>query len=117
MNHNKQRSNTVQFTARQGDVIILATNKIPKDAKPVARDNGRIVLAYGEVTGHAHLIDSDTALFLATDLDEMADRFLRVEKQCQVVHDEHDTVTLPPGDYVVRRQREYAPEAIRNVAD
>lgn len=102
---------------RQGDVFIVATSSVPKDALPIDRENGRIVLAHGEVTGHAHVIDSEDALFLAVDLDEMADRFLRVESEVQVVHDEHDIVTLPPGDYVVRRQREYAPEAIRNVAD
>lgn len=35
----------------------------------------------------------------------------------QVTHEEHGAIVLPPGDYVVRRQREYAPEAIRLVAD
>ncbi len=106
-----------QFTARQGDVLIIATSKIPKGLKPVDRENGRIVLAHGEVTGHCHAIDSNTALFLESDLAEMADRFLRVEEQVEVVHDEHDPITLPPGDYIVRRQREYSPEEIRQVAD
>jgi hypothetical protein len=32
-------------------------------------------------------------------------------------HDEHDTITLPPGSYRIVRQREYAPEEIRYVAD
>ena len=105
------------FIARQGDVLIVATGSIPKGAKPVDREDGKVVLAHGEVTGHAHVIDSPDVLFLAADVDEMADRFLRVEQECQVVHDEHDPVTLPPGNYRVRRQREYAPEAIRNVAD
>lgn len=105
------------FQARQGDVLIISTTSIPKAAKPVERENGRIVLAHGEVTGHCHAIDSEHALFLAADLNEMADRFLKVSEECEVVHDEHDPITLPPGDYVVRRQREYQPEAVRNVAD
>lgn len=109
---------TRQFTARQGDVLIVAADTIPTGVKPVPLENGRVVLAHGEVTGHCHAIDSDYAtLFAPADLDEMADRFLRVEHEVQVVHDEHDTITLPAGDYVIRRQREYAPEAIRNVAD
>jgi hypothetical protein len=109
---------TNQFTARQGDVLIVAANTIPNGLKPVPRENGRVILAHGEVTGHAHAIDGDlVTLFAPADLDEMADRFLRVEQECQVVHDEHDTITLPPGDYTIRRQREYAPEAVRNVAD
>lgn len=108
---------TEQFVARQGDVLIFAVDEIPKGAEPLPRENGRVVLAHGESTGHCHAIDSPDALFLATDLDEMADRFLRIESECTVVHDEHDPVTLPPGDYIVRRQREYSPEEIRTVAD
>ncbi len=104
---------------RQGDVLIVATDSIPTNATPVARENGRIVLAHGEVTGHCHAIDADelAATFLTADMDEMADRFLRVEREVQVVHDEHDAIILPPGEYVVRRQREYTPERIVNVAD
>jgi hypothetical protein len=102
---------------RQGDVLITEVKRVPKGLKPVPRENGRIVLAHGEVTGHCHAIDSENALFLGADLEEMEDRFLRVEQECEVVHDEHDTITLPPGDYAIRRQREYAPEAIRRVAD
>jgi hypothetical protein len=106
------------FIARQGDVLIIRTDRIPAGVKPVERENGRVVLAHGEVTGHCHAVDSDLAtLFTTADLDEMADRFLRVEKECKVVHDEHDAITLPPGEYMVRRQREYTPEAVRNVAD
>ncbi len=109
---------TDQFTARQGDVLIIAASSIPAGCKPVPRENGRIILAHGEITGHAHAIDSDlVTLFAPADLDEMADRFLRVEQECEVVHDEHDSITLPAGDYRIVRQREYAPEAIRNVAD
>lgn len=106
-----------QFMARQGDVLIIAVNKIPTNAKPVARENGRLILAHGEITGHAHVVDAPDAVFLATDLDEMADRFLKIESECQVVHDEHAPINLVPGLYRVRRQREYSPAKIRNVAD
>ena len=34
-----------------------------------------------------------------------------------VTHDEHATIMLPPGAYRVIRQREYAPEEVRYVAD
>ena len=102
---------------RQGDVLIQRVNKIPKGLKPLPRDeHGRLVLAEGERTGHAHVVEGD-ALFLAADLDEMTDRYLRIEQEALVVHDEHDTITLPPGDYQIVRQREYTPEQIRNVAD
>lgn len=42
---------------RQGDVLLVeVTEEIPAEAKKVERDHGRVVLAYGEATGHAHAI-------------------------------------------------------------
>lgn len=98
---------------RQGDVLIIGTEEIPSDAKQQRR-TGRIVLAYGEVTGHAHAIhDTHVELF---QRGEQA--FLRIDSApASLTHEEHDAITLPPGCYEVRRQREYAPEEIRQVAD
>lgn len=92
---------------RQGDVLIVATKSIPAAAKPVDRDNGSIVLAYGEVTGHAHAIADEGAVLLAASDTE--DRFLRImaTSGVELKHEEHATITLPAGDYIVRRQREY----------
>ena len=101
---------------RQGDVLIVPVDEVPDRTKPIARERGRLVLAHGEATGHAHVVEGE-ATFMASDLEEMERRFLHVEQEAQVVHDEHDAVTLPPGDYEVVRQREYAPEAPRYVAD
>ena len=39
------------------------------------------------------------------------------ESGVSIVHDEHEPVTLPAGDYEVVRQREHSLEEIRNVAD
>ena len=92
---------------RQGDVLLRRAKSIPKDLKPVPLDAGRVILAYGEVTGHAHVVEGNVEL-LAADLDEMSQRFLRVLSEAKVIHDEHATITLPPGDYPVIRQREYS---------
>lgn len=102
---------------RQGDVLIATTTEIPTGCRPVPRDNGHLVLAYGEVTGHAHVVEGLAELFAPEDVTELEDRFLRVEVEVQVVHDEHAAITLPPGDYIIRQQREYMPEEIRAVAD
>lgn len=100
---------------RQGDVFVERVRSIPKGTR-VKRDRRRIVLAYGEVTGHAHAIVDREAELVETDLGE---RFLRVlaEGGVDLVHEEHSTITLPRGNYRVGRQREYSPEAIRTVAD
>jgi hypothetical protein len=102
---------------RQGDVLVAETTTIPEKVKPVELEEGRLVLAHGEVTGHAHVVVGDAELFAPDDLRDLEERFLRVEQEAKLVHDEHGTIALPPGDYRVLRQREYTPEAIRSVAD
>lgn len=108
----------VQPRFRQGDVYLVKTDEaVPAGAKPVERDRGRVVLAYGEVTGHAHVIEDEGVDLFATTSDAV-DRWLRVgPKGATLVHDEHGAITLEPGVYRTRIQREYSPEAIRNVAD
>ena len=100
---------------RQGDVLLVRVAARPAGGRKVAREDGRIVLALGEVTGHAHVIDAP-----AVELYETADgvRYLDVTAPAAVVHEEHAAVDLEPGVYEVRLQREYAPAARpRRVAD
>lgn len=102
---------------RQGDVLIVETKCVPDGVKPVPLENGRLVLAHGEVTGHAHVVVGEAELFTPADRADLEERFLHVEQDAQLVHDEHSTIDLPKGDYRVLRQREYSPEVIRSVAD
>ena len=98
---------------RQGDVFIQS-GKIRLGLKPVDSVNGRQVLAYGEATGHSHTVSElDGKLFI----DANGKMFLRTEAGCELVHQEHAPITIPPGDYAVTIQREYTPEAVRNVQD
>lgn len=101
---------------RQGDVLIVPVKSLPKNLDPVDREQGRVVLAHGEVTGHAHAIkDRNAALFRDPKLAAI---FMHVsDDPVALEHEEHATITIPPGNYRVIRQREYSPEAIRNVAD
>ena len=103
---------------RQGDIAIIPVERkrAPAQKQRVAADRGRIVLAYGEVTGHAHALpEGDVELY---ETSEAADRLLRVRsRMTTLTHEEHAPIELPHGDYIVRRQREYAPEEMRLVAD
>lgn len=103
---------------RQGDVFIRRVDAIPEGLDTIARDNGRVVLAYGEVTGHAHVIVSDDVTMFGNLENEMDRRFLAVEADmAHVTHEEHSTIDIPRGYYEVIRQNEYTPEAIVRVAD
>ncbi len=92
---------------RQGDILLVPVEKLPDGLTEVPREEGRIILAEGEETGHLHAIEAPEVTFLAKDLDEIEGRFLEVEAEVALTHPEHDTVTLEPGAYEVRRQREY----------
>jgi len=94
---------------RQGDLLFVLEN-IPCEAT-VQKDG---VLALGEVTGHRHRI-SDSAkavMFMAG-----AVAYVRAMHDADIVHEEHKTITLPPGEWKVIRQREYIPNGWVQVAD
>ncbi len=105
---------------RQGDVMIRAVAEIPNAAQDVTPKNDRIVLAHGEVTGHAHAIACGEAReFSFVEAGAAVRRFLSVVSKtgATVRHEEHASIPLPPGAYEIIQQREYTPESIRNVAD
>lgn len=102
---------------RQGDVIIVKLDEVPKLGDKVSLDNGRVVLAYGEVTGHSHAIQGNEAeLFQIMDSPHA---MLKVKrgKTAYLRHEEHATIELKAGNYEIRRQREYTPGAVKYVAD
>lgn len=107
------KKNIIQF--RQGDVLIERVDSLPINLKKVARESEKIVLAHGEATGHAHAIaDKKAHLYV----DDSGVTFLEIKQaMAMLIHEEHATIPLERGTYRVTRQREYSPEAIRNVAD
>jgi hypothetical protein len=102
---------------RHGDVLIVPAAKLPGKLKKVKHDKGRVILAYGEVTGHAHAIVAPGSAIEMYEADG-GERFIRVaDAPVELKHEEHGTITLPAGDYRIVHQREYTPEEIRRVAD
>ena len=98
---------------RQGDVMLLKIETLPPEAVSDQSEEHRIVLAYGEVTGHAHAVSTAHAAIYKHN----EERYLVTEPGAQLVHEEHNTIVLEPGVYRVIRQREYSPREVRFVAD
>lgn len=106
-----QTLSSVPALYRHGDVLVSQIDTIPKRA--VKRPH--LVLAEGEMTGHAHRI----AQIGSAELFQLGpEMFLRVlAPAATLVHDEHGPISLPRGAYRVWRQREYSPREIRIVRD
>jgi hypothetical protein len=105
--------------ARQGDVFLMRCDRVPEGAKEKLRDKGRTVLAYGEVTGHAHAFKDPGVCSLRAE--GVAWDILKVTAGIvgRLQHEEHGQIAVGPGVYEVRIQREYdwASEASRAVVD
>jgi hypothetical protein len=112
-------------TYRQGDVILIRADPDGERlGAPVPREQGRVVLARGELTGHAHAIRAPEArLFERAGQPEgdaaraLGARVLLALAPVRLEHEEHAAIDVPPGTWLVRIQREYSPEALRSVAD
>ena len=101
-----KRQGNCRDTYRQGDVLLQRIDRLPENALPVEWEE-RVILAYGEVTGHAHAISTQHAKMYMWK----GDRMLEIKPGAQLVHEEHATISLPEGFYKVVQQREYVPEA------
>lgn len=111
---------------RQGDVCLVQVARLPADCELVPGQERKIVLAWGEVTGHHHRIEDHlkgptlpgTQAKARLWRDRQGNRFLEVEDPVTLRHEEHAAHTLPPGVYGLPRQVEYnTPVDLRRVAD
>lgn len=95
---------------RQGDVLLLPVGKLDPGATR-AKNEDRIVLAYGETT-HAHTISGIAAtLFVHGNT-----RLLQVWEPTELSHEEHSPLVVEPGVYQIVIQREFSPRQSRMTA-
>ena len=114
--------------ARQGDVILEKAGEVTVGELLEENEKNRVVLAHGEVTGHAHAFYYEEVtlpepkkavqLFSLPDQGPIARRLLRLAERCFLRHEEHETISLPKGDYFVKIQHEGDEiNELRRVAD
>jgi len=98
---------------RQGDVLLTPADEIPKGAALEKQEGARLIIQRGEVTGHHHSVAlADAEMLTASE----AERYLRVERETALSHQEHATISVPPGAYRITIQREYQPRKLPRYA-
>lgn len=110
--------------AAQGDFIIRRIKEIPTNVVPVMPRADGFVVAHSE-TGHDHVMTMEGVTAYKSDKitndNDLYQLFFAVEAPAEINHlrsfDTHETLTVSPGLYEVRRQREYVPEGFRRAAD
>jgi hypothetical protein len=109
----------IEKIGAQGDVLFVRVERVPEGLAEVPDACGKHVVGHSE-TGHDHYVSAaESKLFRG---QEPFTCFLQVAGHgCEVVHnrsfDTHESLFLPPGQYLVRQQREYTPEGWRKVQD
>ena len=89
---------------QQGDVLLRPVDEVP-EGRVVPPVDGKLILAHGEATGHAHRISAMDGLTL---IDARGELFLRAMVPFTLSHDEHASLEqLPPGGYKISRVLEY----------
>ena len=91
---------------QQGDVLLEQVDSLPSGAKKQQRE-GRLVIAEGEATGHAHVITDTGATIWTLEKNSVTDMYVEVETPVTISHDEHKDLPIPPGIYKVAGVREY----------
>jgi len=100
----------------QGDILIEEISSAPIVALGVGRRWLKsAIIAEGEASGHCHRLSGEFVFYrddaLARDLpSHLYLGHIRVRgSKAQLLHEEHATLTLTPGVYRVRRQRQLEP--------
>jgi len=108
------------LVARQGDVLLYKPHTTPIPGKRIEEGGRRVVLAHGEVTGHAHAFYYNEAQIKppknAYELYEVeasryantafSGRLLRLNERAFLRHEEHAPFSLPARDFIVVIQHE-----------
>lgn len=100
---------------RQGDVMLFKVKALPEGAVEV-KTKGDVILAFGEVTGHAHRIKQGEKPS-ARIFDFGAERYLKVLEKVALEHEEHGAIFLDVGVYRQAFQFEEKRAEIQRVVD
>lgn len=107
------RVHTIGHELRQGDVYLYPVESVPSGAKEIEQRQ----LAPGATKGSRHVVEGGVRVFANPSTDALAGPFVEVVERATLTHPEHAHISLAPGVYECRYQRDYAAEERRRVAD
>lgn len=97
----------------QGDLLIVRVAACP--TKGIQKELNGVIME-GETTGHKHRMTSGQVLLIENSSEceqyipkkhlREAHAFVQLEEPAELVHEDHNTIHLGVGTYLVIRQRE-----------
>lgn len=109
---------------RQGDVPLIPYSGSLEGLELVEPEDGKLVLALGEATGHHHRLEGCGFSFESDDNHRLYRDFQTGAHILEVrgggatlLHEEHDPIVLEPGRYIQLAQVEDDGEMIARVVD
>jgi len=94
------------WLARQGDLLIQRIEELPS----LLNLDKTNILAEGEKTGHKHELLGKSRVYRQQNGFVY---FEVVEEIVKLVHQEHKTIQIPKGKYIVKQEREFNPFEMR----
>ena len=107
------------YSVRQGDVLLIDAKYRGDnlEAIEVKAEKNKVVLAEGEVTGHAHVCVIDREQPQVKVFEAQAERYLQIVETIALTHEEHTTILLRKGRLQQAFQVEDFGEEVRRVTD
>ena len=108
------------YSVRHGDVLLVDAAYRRRDlsgATEIPPEGNRVILAHGEVTGHAHVCVIDREKPQARLMEIAAERYLQIVEKVALSHEEHTAILLRKGKLQQGFQVEERGEKVRSVQD
>jgi len=103
---------------RQGDILLTLREPTEKVSFKGYKAKANGCVAEGEVTGHAHRLQTNSKHTLFENENDVLDMIVEVkDAPAEITHEDHGTLNVPPGVWDVTHQVEYTPERMRRVVD
>lgn len=99
---------------RHGDLLIVKGAAVRTNWSKY-ESSSRVILERGETTGHAHVLESSAPIESILSGGQEVTGF--ITKGAFLRHEEHETITIPEGEYRVIRQKEFTDNGDRTVRD